>query len=295
MFVFRRDRPYQTNTQRVRLPATPARNLVLPDRSAIMSEAKAELTEVQITLKAVRKHVRGRYQPLLSLPGRSIFDKAAPRSDPSPASTPSANRPMVQQRVPQPGPARLGRNSELDQWLAAAKLNKFLPERIMKQLMEICKELLMEESNTQPVSTPVTICGDIHGQFYDLLELLRVAGGMPGEDNVDPPAPSRAFSAEDIEPPTTITDPKLQKKLKKVQQNTVGEGSSSNVSSDNNDDDEDAEEERGRTGKVDPTVPLKEGDQTLPGNGNFIFMGDFVDRGYFSLETLTLLLCLKAR
>ncbi|MCJ1437744.1 hypothetical protein MMC27_007131 [Xylographa pallens] len=251
--------------------------------------SQPQLTEAELALQAVRKHIRGRAQPLVSLPDRSIYSSRRSAPDPPPST------PMVNPRVPQPGPARLGKNSELDQWLAAAKKNKYLPERIMKQLFEICKELLMEESNTQPVSTPVTICGDIHGQFYDLLELLRVAGGMPGEDNANPPAPSRAFSAEDIEPPTTITDPKLQKKLKKVQQNTVGEASSSNVSSDNNDDDEDAEEVRGRTRNVDPTADLKEGDQTLPGTGNFIFMGDFVDRGYFSLETLTLLLCLKAR
>ncbi|MCJ1286376.1 hypothetical protein MMC26_005721 [Xylographa opegraphella] len=254
-----------------------------------------ELTEAELALKAVRTHIRGRSQPLLSLPDRSIVPSGPPPTHPNPVPAQRAERIMVQPVVPQPGPARLGKNSELDQWLAAAKKNKYLPERVMKQLFEICKELLMEESNTQPVSTPVTICGDIHGQFYDLLELLRVAGGMPGEDNANPPAPSRAFSAEDIEPPTTITDPKLQKKLKKVQQNTVGEGSSSNVSSDNNDDDEDADEDRGRTRKVDPTADLKEGDQGLPGTGNFIFMGDFVDRGYFSLETLTLLLCLKAR
>jgi serine/threonine-protein phosphatase PP1-1 len=193
-------------------------------------------------------------------------------------------------KVPQPGPAKLTKNAELDEWLDQAKQNKYLPERIMKQLFEMCKELLMEESNTQPVSTPVTICGDIHGQFYDLLQLLRVAGGMPGEDRVDAPTvPTRVFSAEDIEPPSVITDPKLKKKIKKS--NTGDSEDSSIVSSGDEED-----EGRGRARTTENELGItKEGNQGLPGNQNFIFMGDFVDRGYFSLETLSLLLCLKAR
>jgi serine/threonine-protein phosphatase 6 catalytic subunit len=37
----------------------------------------------------------------------------------------------------------------------------------------------MEESNVQPVAAPVTIVGDIHGQFHDLLELFDKAGHIP--------------------------------------------------------------------------------------------------------------------
>lgn len=50
----------------------------------------------------------------------------------------------------------------------------------MKLLCDRVRSLLLEESNIQPVSAPVTICGDIHGQFWDLLELLR-RGGELGE------------------------------------------------------------------------------------------------------------------
>ena len=35
---------------------------------------------------------------------------------------------------------------------------------LFQQLCDYVSELLLEESNVQPVSTPVTVCGDIHGQ-----------------------------------------------------------------------------------------------------------------------------------
>ncbi|OMJ69855.1 hypothetical protein SteCoe_32311 [Stentor coeruleus] len=86
---------------------------------------------------------------------------------------------------------------------------KPLPENEIKTLCEKAKEILTAESSVQPVRCPVTICGDIHGQFHDLMELFRIGGYLP--------------------------------------------------------------------------------------DTNYLFMGDYVDRGYYSVESVTLLVSLKVR
>ena len=97
----------------------------------------------------------------------------------------------------------------IDLWLEISKSGQCLSERQIKQLCEKAKEILVEESNVQPVQAPVNVCGDIHGQFFDLLELFKQGGELPDK--------------------------------------------------------------------------------------NYIFIGDFVDRGYNSVETFQLLLCLKVK
>uniref|UniRef100_A0A061R0T6 Serine/threonine-protein phosphatase n=1 Tax=Tetraselmis sp. GSL018 TaxID=582737 RepID=A0A061R0T6_9CHLO len=97
----------------------------------------------------------------------------------------------------------------LDSWIEQLMSCTPLAEPQVKQLCDKAREILMDETNVQPVSCPVTVCGDVHGQFHDLLELFKIAGPFP--------------------------------------------------------------------------------------DTNYLFMGDYVDRGYHSVETVTLLVALKVR
>lgn len=58
-------------------------------------------------------------------------------------------------------------NSDIDKWIELTKDCKYLPEHYFKRLCDIVLDYLIEESNVHPVYTPVTICGDIHGQYYE--------------------------------------------------------------------------------------------------------------------------------
>jgi len=103
----------------------------------------------------------------------------------------------------------LEKHCDVDRWIEQLMECKPLSEKDVILLCEKAREILIKESNVQPVKTPVTVCGDIHGQFHDLKELFQIGGNLP--------------------------------------------------------------------------------------NTNYLFMGDYVDRGYHSVETVSLLVALKIR
>lgn len=67
---------------------------------------------------------------------------------------------------------------EFDQYIEQLERGSQLTERDFKNLLNQAKELFIEEANVQYVNSPVNICGDIHGQFHDLLKLFKEGGDI---------------------------------------------------------------------------------------------------------------------
>ena len=59
------------------------------------------------------------------------------------------------------------------------KRKEKVQETAIQKLCETAKEILKDEPNVVKVRSPVTICGDIHGQLDDLLELFKIGGYPP--------------------------------------------------------------------------------------------------------------------
>ena len=79
--------------------------------------------------------------------------------------------------ISQSQPARTCSN--LDEQIEQLRKCQYITEMEVKFLCEKAKELFIEESNVQSIDAPITICGDIHGQFDDLTELFTIGGKCP--------------------------------------------------------------------------------------------------------------------
>lgn len=53
----------------------------------------------------------------------------------------------------------------VDALLEVASKGKCIEEKDVKQLCEKVAEILMDESNILRLSSPINVCGDIHGQL----------------------------------------------------------------------------------------------------------------------------------
>ena len=69
--------------------------------------------------------------------------------------------------------------ADLDRQIEQLLECTYLSEAEVKSLCEHARAILVEEWNVQPVKCPVTVCGDIHGQFHDFLELYSISGKAP--------------------------------------------------------------------------------------------------------------------
>ena len=68
---------------------------------------------------------------------------------------------------------------ELDTCLEKLYKGQLLPEATIRALCFKIKEMLVKESNVIHIQTPVTVVGDMHGQFHDMLELFNIGGRIP--------------------------------------------------------------------------------------------------------------------
>jgi serine/threonine-protein phosphatase 2A catalytic subunit len=67
----------------------------------------------------------------------------------------------------------------LDQMLQDLEQNHFLSLRQLETVSRLAIEVLQQEKNVPNVNSPVTIVGDIHGQYYDLMQIFQICGALP--------------------------------------------------------------------------------------------------------------------
>eukprot|EP00732_Lithocolla_globosa_P005696 Lithocolla_globosa_v1_NODE_6081_length_1139_cov_5.972325.p1 type:complete len:308 gc:universal NODE_6081_length_1139_cov_5.972325:52-975(+) len=68
---------------------------------------------------------------------------------------------------------------DIDACIERVLNGELLGEALVHDICSKLKEILIDESNVHKISSPVTVVGDVHGQFYDVLEMFKVGGYWP--------------------------------------------------------------------------------------------------------------------
>ena len=68
---------------------------------------------------------------------------------------------------------------DIDAYIEKAKKGEKLSEHAINLICTKVKDIFAKEKNVVKLNSPITLVGDVHGQFYDVLELFRVGGEVP--------------------------------------------------------------------------------------------------------------------
>lgn len=68
---------------------------------------------------------------------------------------------------------------DLDECIERLYKKELLADSVIEAICAKTKELLMRESNVVHIAAPVTVVGDIHGQFFDMIEIFKIGGFCP--------------------------------------------------------------------------------------------------------------------
>ena len=68
---------------------------------------------------------------------------------------------------------------DLDECIERLYRKELLADSVIEAICAKTKELLMKESNVVHIAAPVTVVGDIHGQFFDMIEIFKIGGFCP--------------------------------------------------------------------------------------------------------------------
>lgn len=70
-------------------------------------------------------------------------------------------------------------SEDVDAWISKLLGGDELSEAEALALCKKMREVLANSENCAPVQLPVTVCGDVHGQYNDLKEIFRLSGKPP--------------------------------------------------------------------------------------------------------------------